>query len=280
VVCKPAEANGFSSKSLKKLDLLPCVRSGFRPPGRLKNCRPPRGAHPTISIEFSQLEKERRDRLELPNVRKIRVQPTFPSGTCRDSDSSASLARMKRPQRILLMLLSSAAVIWLVLRLMPGAIAFGVGVAVLLMVLVLAGWARHLMMARYHMRRRQWTKAIESYQRFEKMLLTSHYSGLLIPLYLGIYSLDGVAIVRNNIAQALMKLGKLDEADGWLRSALQQDPLYAIPYLNLGTIAAIQRQEALARRQFRTAVELGYSPIGAQKLLARALARGNEAFDK
>lgn len=186
---------------------------------------------------------------------------------------------MKRPQQILLMLLSSAAVAWLVLRLMPPVVALGVGAAFILMTLVLMIWARQLLIGRYRSRRRQWQKAIESYQRFEKMLLTNRYSSLLMPLYLGIYTLDGVAITRNHIAGALMHLEKLEDAEGWLRSALQRDPLYAIAYVNLGLIAAIRKEESAARRYFSRAVELGYSLANAQQLLARALARGKAVLE-
>lgn len=187
---------------------------------------------------------------------------------------------MKRPQRNLLMILSSAAVIWVVLSLFPLAVGLWVAVALIALGLVLTAWGRDFMIGRYRSRRREWDKAIESYQRFEKMLLTSRFGELFVPLYLGIYTFDGVAIARNNIAQALMNLGKLEEAEGWLRSALQRDPMYAIPYTNLGTIAALRGQESHARRQFQKAVDLGYSPTGAQQLLRRALARANEAAGK
>ncbi len=186
---------------------------------------------------------------------------------------------MKRPQRILTMLVSSGAVIWLVLRLMPVPIALGALAAALLLLVILMVWARHYLIGRYRARRRRWPKAIESYQRFEQMLLTNRHSHLLMPLYMGIYTLDGVAVTRNLIAQALMRLDKLDEAEGWLRSALQRDPLFAVPYANLGVIAAVRREEAQARRHSVKAVELGFNPVGAQQMLARALARGRQALD-
>jgi len=186
------------------------------------------------------------------------------------------LAAMKRPQRILLMILSSVAMTWLLLRLVPVTVAIGLGAVLLMVGLALAIWARHLLMGRYRMRRHDWHRAIGSFQRFERMMLTNRHGGWLQPLYLGIYTLDGVALARNNIGHALIRLGKLDEAEGWLRSALQRDPLYPVPYIHLGTIAAMNGQESAARRQFQKAVDLGYSPVTAQRLLARALASAKE----
>lgn len=187
---------------------------------------------------------------------------------------------MKRPQRNLLIILSSIAVIWVLLRLMPLSTGLWIAAGLLALGLILSVLGRDFLVARYRSRRRDWAKAIASYQRFEKMLLTSRLGDLLVPLYLGIYTFDGVAITRNNIAQALMNLGKLEEAEGWLRSALQRDPMYATPYINLGTIAVMRGQESHARRHFQRAVDLGYSATGAQQALAKALARANQAVGK
>jgi tetratricopeptide (TPR) repeat protein len=125
-------------------------------------------------------------------------------------------------------------------------------------------------------KRRRWEQAIERYERFEKKLLRARWSQLTVVLYLGIYSLDGVAIARNNIGQALMNAGDLDGAVRWLRSALQRDPLYAVPYVNLSVIAAMRKDETTARREMTRAVQLGFNPNSAQRILRRALAAANE----
>lgn len=169
------------------------------------------------------------------------------------------------------MILSSAAVIWLVLRLTPWLVVAWLAATVVAILLGLAIWGRHLMIGRYRVRRRQWPKAIESFQRFEKMQLMNPHASLLLPLYLGIYTLDGVALARNHIAQALIHLNEMDDAEGWSRSALQRDPLYPLPHVNLGIIAATRNQEVQARREFQKAVNLGFNPALAQQLLARAL---------
>ena len=187
---------------------------------------------------------------------------------------------MKRTQRNLLIILSTAAVIWILLQQLHGAWVLWTAGAILAFGLVLSVWARDFLIGRYRNSRRDWRKAIESYRRFEKKLLANRWSSLLVPIYLSIYTFDGVAIARNNIAQAFINLGELDEAGGWLRSALQRDPLYATPYINLGIIAAMRKDGAKAQREFQRAVDLGYSPTGAQQLLRRVLAKMNEEARK
>jgi tetratricopeptide (TPR) repeat protein len=184
---------------------------------------------------------------------------------------------MKRPQRNLFVILSALAVTWLVLLRLPPVLALWLAVALLVFGFGLMVYARDFLIGRYRSGQREWRKAIESYARFEKKLLASRLSVVLIPTHLSLYSFDGVAIARNNIAQALMNLNELDDAVRWLRSALQQDPLYAVPYTNLGTIAALRGDSATAQSEFRKAVELGFSPTGAQLLLRRALAKANKA---
>ena len=185
----------------------------------------------------------------------------------------------KRPQRYLLMILSSAGVIWIVLRLLPWRIALGLAAAVVLIALVLCVWARHMLLGRLRLRRRRWAKAVESFQRFEKMLLTNRFAGWLAPLHLGIFTLDGVARTRNLIGESLLHLERLDDAEGWLRSALQRDPMYAVPYAHLGTIAALRSQDAVAHRNFQKAVDLGFSPVAAEQMLRRARHRANKSAE-
>jgi tetratricopeptide (TPR) repeat protein len=183
---------------------------------------------------------------------------------------------MKRPQRNLFIILSAVAMTWLVLMRLPGAMALWCAVAMLVFGFGLAVYARDFMIGRYRTGKREWRHGIDSYLRFEKKLLSSRLSVVLIPLHLSLYSFDGVAIARNNIGQCLMGLNELDEAVRWLRSSLQRDPMYAVPYTNLGTIAALRGDAAAAHIEFRRAVELGFSPAQAQRLLRQALAKANK----
>ena len=183
---------------------------------------------------------------------------------------------MKRTQRNLLIILSVITASWILLRQLPLVTALWTLGAVVVIGLILAILGRDFFIGRYRARKRDWQKALERYQRFEQKLLTRWHSALLAPLFFGIYTFDGVALARNNIGQALMNLGKLDEAEQWLRSALRRDPLYSIPYINLGIIAGMRRNEAVAKREIRRAVELGYSPAGAEQVMRKILARSNE----
>jgi tetratricopeptide (TPR) repeat protein len=187
---------------------------------------------------------------------------------------------MTRPQRNLLLILSPVAILWPILRSAPWAVSRWIGLVLLVVLLILAVIGRDFFIGRYRLRKRAWRPAIESFKRFEHRLETSTWGALLLPLYLSTYTFDGVAVARNNIAIALMNLRQLDEAEGWLRSALRRDPLYALAYVNLGIVAALRKDEAGARRQLQRAVDLGYSATGAQLLLRRALARANEAIGR
>jgi tetratricopeptide (TPR) repeat protein len=187
---------------------------------------------------------------------------------------------MKRPQRNLLIILSSIAILWLVLLRLPPVMTLWVAVAAVVFGFGLLLYARDFLIGRYRSRNREWRKAIDRYSRFDKKLAESRMGFVLIPIYLTVHSFDGVAIARNYIAQSLIELNSLDEAVSWLRSALQRDPLYSIPYTNLGTIAALRGDAASAQMEFRKAVELGFSPAAAQTLLRRALEKASKAADR
>jgi tetratricopeptide (TPR) repeat protein len=188
---------------------------------------------------------------------------------------------MKRPPRNLLIILTALAVAWLVLRmLLPLIEALWAAAGLLALGLILVVWGRDFVIGRYRMRRRDWQRALERFKRFEHKLLDNPLSALLMPLYVGIYSFDGVAIARNNIGVCLINLTEMDQAVRWFRAALQRDPLYPVPYINLATIAATRNDAATIQREIRRAVELGYSPAGAQLLLRRLLARANESAER
>jgi hypothetical protein len=154
--------------------------------------------------------------------------------------------------------------LWLIVA----AVVFGFG---------LATFARDHLLGRWEFRRRNWRKALARFETFEKKVLETRLGFVLIPLYTSIYSFDGVAIARNDIAQCLIKLEALEDAERWLRASLLRDPLYPVPYANLGTIAALRGDNAGAQLAFRRAVELGFSPTAAQELLRQARAQADKA---
>jgi tetratricopeptide (TPR) repeat protein len=185
---------------------------------------------------------------------------------------------MKRTQRNLALILTAIAILWLVLRQFPLLTAMWVCGGLLALGVLVALLGIGFVIGRYRMRKKQWDRALERFRAFEQRLLLRRWTVILRPLFVGIYTFDGVALARNDIATCLMHLGKGDEAVQWLRAALQRDPLYAIPYINLAMVAAARDDETSMRRDLRRAVDLGYSPAGAQQILTRLLARSGSSL--
>jgi tetratricopeptide (TPR) repeat protein len=188
--------------------------------------------------------------------------------------------RIKRPQRNLFIIMSVMMMAYLLGTRLPGEVTLYLGAAVLAVAAVMVIWGRDFLVGRYRTRQRRWQEAAERYQKFEAKLLAVPLGKLAVVLYLSLYSFDGVAICRNNIAQSLMNMQDLDGAEQWLRRALQRDPLYALPYLNLGVVAAMRGDKERAAREFGRAVQLGFDPEGAQRLFRQVTARINESLGK
>jgi tetratricopeptide (TPR) repeat protein len=170
--------------------------------------------------------------------------------------------------------------VYLIATRLPFAIVAWPLAATLLAIAGLCIWGRDFYLGRHCTRQRKWQEAAERYQRFETKLLATPWRKLAIGLQFGIYTFDGVALARNNVAQSLINLGDLDGAEQWLRRALQRDPMYAVPYLNLGVIAALRGDQVRAAREIGKAVQLGFNPHGAQRLLRRVLASANESIGR
>jgi len=183
---------------------------------------------------------------------------------------------MKRTQRNLFIIMAAMVAFYSIVTRLPWQAALAVAGAALVAFVAMGVWGRDFFIGRRLARRREWANAIERYQRFEQKLLKASWRRVTVVLYLSIYTFDGVAVARNDIAQAFMNAGDLDSAVAWLRSALQRDPQYPVPYVNLSVVAAMRRDETTARREMSKAVQLGYSPVGAQQILRRALEKANE----
>lgn len=186
---------------------------------------------------------------------------------------------MKRPQRYLFIIMTVLVAVYLLLTRLPPAAALALLGVLVLYASIAVVWGRDLLLARRNAKRREWAKALERFERFEKKLLRSRFHRLAIVLYPNIYSLDGVAVTRNGIGQVLLNAGDLDRAVQWLRSALQRDPYYPLPYVNLALVAARRRDDAGARRDMTRAVQLGFDPRAAQRILHRALAAAEAGID-
>ena len=136
---------------------------------------------------------------------------------------------VKRTQRNLFIIMAAMVAFYSIVTRLPWQAALAVAGGALLGFFALAIWGRDFFVGRRHTRRREWSAAVESYQRFERKLLGARWRQLAVVLYLGIYTFDGVAVARNNIGQALMNAGDLDGAVRWLRAALQRDPSTQCP---------------------------------------------------
>lgn len=79
-------------------------------------------------------------------------------------------------------------------------------------------------------------------------------------VYLGgfLYTWDLEALTLNNLGSALLRLGRLDEAETRLRESLAQDPGYAMPYWNLAVLVAMRGDEPAARDCLARCESLGY----------------------
>jgi tetratricopeptide (TPR) repeat protein len=178
---------------------------------------------------------------------------------------------MKRSQRNLFIIMAAMVAFYSIVTRLPWQAALAVSGAALVGFVALAVWGRDYFVARRHARKRNWPLAIERFQRFEHKALKAPWRRLAIVLSLNVYTFDVPAIARNEIAQAFINANDLEQASTWLRSALQRDPQYAAPYVNLAVIAALRSDAAAALREMSKAVQLGYNVQAAQRILRRAL---------
>lgn len=181
---------------------------------------------------------------------------------------------MKRTQRNLFIIMAAMVAFYSIVTRLPWQAAVAVCGAVLLAFAALAVWGRDYLVASRCRRRRDWAQAIARYRSFERRLAKGSWRRAAIVLFLNVYTFDGVALARNNIGRAQMEAGALDEAVKTLRSALERDPQFALPYVHLATIAARRGDAVNARREMSRAVQLGFSPIAAERILRRELEAG------
>src|SRR5262249_3936005 len=121
---------------------------------------------------------------------------------------------------------------------MPGKLWALLGLALVFAVVVILG--RETLVGRYHIRQREWRAAIAHLLRFERSLLSGPLPRARTLLYMSIYTLDGVAVVRNNLGFCHLNLRDFDEAERWLNRALERDSGYALPHVNLGVLASMR----------------------------------------
>jgi tetratricopeptide (TPR) repeat protein len=80
-------------------------------------------------------------------------------------------------------------------------------------------------------------EAAQAAERFLGTVRRQPWRRPFILCFFGIYTWNVEAMALNNLGVAQMHLGELDSAESNLRTALDRDPEYAIPYFNLAAIA-------------------------------------------
>lgn len=137
-----------------------------------------------------------------------------------------------------------------------------------LLILALAGLSfavsRQFFAGRRHLKKKRWVDAISCFQQFEAELNASPWKRRFSWLAAGVYTTDPVALARNNIGVIHLENGKLELASAAFRSALERDPQYAVPHLNLAVVAAKRDDRGAVDAELAEAARLGLTDAKAQ----------------
>lgn len=182
---------------------------------------------------------------------------------------------MKRPDRVLLVIVVSLITLLSVSRGLRREVACGLLAVLVVFLTLMVIWGRDFYRGRWLMRRREWARALRQFERCQRKLSEARFHRVLNALHLSLYTFDGIAVVLNNVAVCQMNLRDMPAATRALQTALVRDPGYAVPHLNLAIIAALAGNEASASEELAEATRLGYSRRGAQLMVRRALASVN-----
>ena len=187
---------------------------------------------------------------------------------------------MKRPQRNLLLFVFILCIPLIAdkLGVQKYALVFSSSMVILILVIGLLG--KDYFIARYKTKQRDWEGAINRYQKFETFLTRLRIGNFYIPVCYSLYTYNGFALVKNNIAHILMNTQELQGAKQLLLEALELDKLYALPHVNLAVIAAIEGNADEALREADLAKQLGFRGKGLQPLIRKILATTNETVGK
>ena len=177
---------------------------------------------------------------------------------------------MPRPIRnrvVLLLCLAGAALIGAVV---PRSVALALLATVFTLAFISYLVSFNYFSARRAMRKKKWVEALKGLEAYELGLATP-WKRWLSFLALGTYSLDGVAIARNNVGVVHLENAKLEWAEKAFASALERDPLYAVPHVNLAVAAARRGDGTLMQRHLDEAARLGVRSSRMNKRIAALL---------
>lgn len=183
---------------------------------------------------------------------------------------------MTRPRRHLaLIVVFVVAALVLSPRLPDAALWAAAAVGALLLAVSYAA-GRHLFAGRALMAKARFDDAALELAAFEQEQSNSAWRRALAFLFVGTFSSDGVAVARNTLGAIRLEQGKLDEAEGHLRRALEQDPGYAVPHANLALVAAARGEPEAAQAHRDRAWALGFRrkvlDVAVKERLAKAAA--------
>ncbi|MEM8779108.1 MAG: tetratricopeptide repeat protein [Cyanobacteria bacterium P01_G01_bin.49] len=105
-------------------------------------------------------------------------------------------------------------------------------------------------------------RAAEAQQHFESFLRQLNeqpWLKKLLWLSWSIYTPNVEAMTLNNLGTAYLQLGQFSEAESAFKQALEVDPLYPIPYVNIAILREMEGNRLKAEQAIATAVRLGYS---------------------
>ena len=183
------------------------------------------------------------------------------------------MSRTRRYQLLYVLALLVLAALALVVHAwigLAGLAAFGV--ALLIPGRVGGHYLRDLFRCRTLLDRERFNEGIEAGETFLADLRRQPWRRHLIYCHYGVYTWDVEAMARNNIGAARMELGEIDRAERDLRSALQNDTDYPIPYFNLAVIAYVRDEPAEGDRLIALAAEKGYSGGHLDRTISRVAA--------
>lgn len=141
--------------------------------------------------------------------------------------------------------------------------------------ILIVGW--QFFVARYLGKGKHWQAAIDHYKAFEARASKLRLGKVSLPVFMSIYTYSGVALAKNNMAFCYMNRGDLGEAKRLCHEALEIDPKYAVPHINLGVIAALEEDAEAADDWLQRGFELGYRNHGVQRQVRRIFAGVNIA---
>ena len=186
----------------------------------------------------------------------------------------ATFALPTRPRRNLALLVALVLLLF-VIDVRAYAVEALTAILIVVGLVLVFGW--HFFVARYLGAMKDWSAAINHYEAFEASARRLNFGPISLPLFMSLYTFNGVALAKNNLAFCFMNTGELEAAERSCDEALQIDPKYAVPHINLGIIAALQRDPDAAANHLQRGFDLGYRDRGVQRHVRRILEATNVA---